>query len=142
MADKRQFNSQMMAKGLEASVSEDQAREMADNQGSRYLLLVQVHSGPKTIAEDGATRVQLIPDLVELVPAAHEGPIQNLMNALKAQRPEEAGQLAMQGLEAPDLDEAAAGVWDGNPDAPVEPTPEDKATEQAEANVVQFSGKG
>lgn len=162
MAEKRMYNSKMNSKGLEGSVTEDQARDMADNQGTRYLLLVEVHSGSKTVAEDGAVQVQLVPDLVELVPDEHEAAIRTFMNALKAQRPEEAGQLALQGQEQPSVDDAAAGLpaWDGNPDAPADQvgkigecafpdcTLNDghegdhlPAESEPQSNVAQFSGK-
>lgn len=143
MTEKRTHNSKLNGKGLDASVTEEMARQMAENQGSRYLLLVEVHSGRKVVDEDGTETVQLVPDLVEVVPDEHAVQVRGLLNALVAQRPEQAGQLALQGQEAPDVASAAAGVWDGDPDAPVGPEfdGQDEADDGSAGNVVEFSGK-
>lgn len=161
MADKRRFNSKMNPKGLENSVSEEQAGQMAHRQGSRYLFIVEAHVGSKVVDEDGSETVSLVPDLVELVPADQEGRTRDFMRALYLNRPDQFGQAAFEDAAAgPPLDSAAAaldavverddagqptGVWDGDPDAPADlPTPpEDEATPaDGDENVVAFSGKG
>lgn len=141
MADKRKFNSKLNAKGLEASVSEDQARHMAQHQGNTYVFLVQAHSGPKTVAEDGSEVVSLIPDLVELVPDAHAERIREFQRALYLNRPDQFGQAAFDGAagDEPSVEQTAAqidaaierdesgavaGVWDGDTDAPLSAVPD------------------
>jgi hypothetical protein len=136
MAEKRKFNSKMNAKGLEKVVTEEQARHMAQHQGHTYTFIVQAHSGPKMVDEDGSEVVSLIPDLVELIPAEHEDRIHTFQRALYLARPEQFGQKAFEGTaegEVP-LDAAAAGVdalverdesgaltgvWDGSTDGPL-----------------------
>lgn len=134
MSDKRQYNSKMNAKGLEASVSEEQARHMATHQGTTYVFLVQAHAGPKIVNEDGSEVVSLIPDLVELVPDAHAERIRELQRALYLARPDQFGQKAFEtGETGPTVDDAAAsvdavierdedgnpvGIWDGTEGSP------------------------
>jgi hypothetical protein len=134
MADKRRYNSKLNAKGLEASVSEDQAGGMCRHQGSRYVFIIEAHAGPKMVEEDGSETVSLIPDLVELVPAEQEERVRTFMRALYLARPEQFGQAAFEGANPGEIPLAAAGdqldaaverddtgkptgVWDGDPDA-------------------------
>lgn len=155
MAEKRDYNSKMNSKGLEASVSEEQARGMCQNQGTRYLLLVEVHAGKKTVDEDGSETVNLIPDMVELVPSEHEDAVRTMMKSLYARRPAAQGQAVLEGTtgDGPTADEAAAalpgGEWDGNPDDDSCPSPgcdhqagHDGEHSAQDKNVVAFSGKG
>lgn len=137
MADARKYNSKLNSKGLEAAVSEDQARHMATHQGNTYVFLVQAHSGKKTVAEDGAEVVQLIPDLVELVPDEHAERIREFQRALYLARPDQFGQEAFDGAAGnePTIAQTAAqidaaverdesgqptGVWDGDTDGPLD----------------------
>jgi hypothetical protein len=146
MAEKRKYNSKINAKGLEKSVSEEQARHMASHQGHTYTFLVQAHAGPKTVEEDGSEIVSLIPDLVEMVPAEHEDRIHAFQRALYLARPEQFGQQAFEAASSGEqtIDQAAAGVdaiverdkdgepvgvWDGNPDGPLDPPADDAGDE-------------
>lgn len=136
MAERRDYNSKMNAKGLEAFVSEEQARHMTSHQGHRYLLIVEVHSGKKVVDEDGSETANLVPDLVELIPPEQEDRVRTFMRALYMSRPDQFGQQAFESLsdKEPTTDEAGAaldaavelnddgeptGMWDGDPDAPV-----------------------
>jgi len=112
MAEKRDFNAKMNAKGLEKAVSEEQARHMAHHQGATYLFIVQAHAGPKVVNEDGSEVVSLIPDLVELVPADHEERLRRYQRALYLARPDQFGQEAFEevGKDEPSVDSAAADV--------------------------------
>lgn len=113
MAEKRKYNSGMNAKGLENSVSEDQARHMATHQGHTYVFIVEAHSGPKVVGEDGSEKVSLIPDLVELVPTEHEGRVRTFMRALYLTRPDQFGQQAFEEATPGERDvDAAAGDLD------------------------------
>lgn len=136
MAEARKYNSKLNSKGLEASVSEDQARHMATHQSNTYVFLVQAHSGKKTVAEDGAEVVQLVPDLVELVPDEHAERIREFQRALYLARPEQYGQPAFEGTGdgEPNVEQTAAQidavidhdetgepkVWDGSTDGPLD----------------------
>lgn len=149
MAEKRDFNAKMNAKGLDKAVSEEQARHMAHHQGSTYLFIVQAHAGPKVVNEDGSEVVSLIPDLVELVPAEHEERLRRYQRALYLARPDQFGQEAFEevGKNEPTVDDTAAEV-DAlvETDEAGEPSgiwqPDDDATDEAEGQVVAFSGKG
>lgn len=111
MAEKRDYNAKMNAKGLEKSVSEEQARHMALHQGSTYLFIVQAHAGPKVVDEDGSEKVSLIPDLVELIPEDHAERLRVYQRALYLARPDQFGQEAFEtGKDEPSLDAAAADV--------------------------------
>lgn len=125
MAEKRKYNAGLNAKGLEDSVTEDQARHMAHHQGNTYLFITQAHAGPKVVAEDGSEKVSLIPDLVELVPAEHEERIRRFHRALYLNRPDQFGQAAFEEATPGDvpLEAAAADV-----DALVETDGEGKPT--------------
>jgi hypothetical protein len=171
MAEKRKYNSGMNAKGLENSVSEDQARHMATHQGHTYVFIVEAHSGPKVVGEDGSEKVSLIPDLVELVPAEHEARVRTFMRALYLTRPDQFGQAAFEeatpgerdvdaaagGLDAlveKDDSGAPIGIWDGSEDTAECPAPDcnlasghdgDHQSENKAddgGSVVEFSGKG
>jgi len=141
MTEKRDWNSKLLAKGLEQFVSEEQARGMAVHQGSRYLLLLEVHSGKKVVNEDGSQVVSLVADQVELVPADHENRVREFMRALYLNRPDQFGQAAFDGAagDEPSVEQTAAqidaaisrdesgdvaGVWDGNTDGPLRAVPD------------------
>jgi hypothetical protein len=168
MTEKRDYNAKMNAKGLEKSVSEEQARHMALHQGSTYLFIVQAHAGPKVVNEDGSEVVSLIPDLVELVPEDHAERIRRFQRALYMARPDQFGQEAFDGgTNEPDLAATAAdvdavvetddageptGIWDpasaetcDYPGCTLAPEHDgDHAPAEAAAdedNVVAFSGK-
>lgn len=136
MADKRNYNANLNARGLEKDVTDDQARAMCGNQGGHYLFVIEAHVGPKTIAEDGAERVSLVIDGAELVPTEHEDRVRDFKRALYLDRPGQHGQAAFEGAVPGDVDvdTAAAGLeagiqrdttgdpmgtWDGDPDAPI-----------------------
>jgi hypothetical protein len=171
MAEKRKYNAGLNAKGLEDSVSEDQARHMAHHQGNTYMFIVQAHSGPKVVAEDGSEKASLIPDLVELVPAEHEERIRRFHRALYLNRPDQFGQAAFEEATPSDVPlEAAAADVDAlvETDDKGEPTgiwtPDDEADRDSDpcpapecdlpeghdgdhqnlhgGNVVEFSGSG
>lgn len=110
MAEKRSYNSKLNAKGLEQSVSEEQARHMATHQGSTYLFIVQAHAGPKVVNEDGSEVVSLIPDLVELVPAEHGERLRRYQRALYLSRPDQFGQAAFEEATPGERDADAAGA--------------------------------
>ena len=137
MADKRDWNAQLNAKGLEASVSEDQAREMCNHQGATYLFIVEATAGPKVVNVDGSQKINLIPGSVELVPDAHADTARRFMRALYIGRPDQFGQAAFDGATAdePTIDDTASalasavttdddgevtGMW--TPDTPQEAT--------------------
>jgi hypothetical protein len=171
MAEKRRYNSKINAKGLENSVSEEQAGVMCRNQGTRYVFIVEAHAGPKTVDEDGSETVSLIPDLVELVPGEQEERVRTFMRALYIARPDQFGQAAFDGASPGEIPlEAAAadldalvergddgqptGIW--SPDAPdgcdypgcIAESGHDgdheliEDTPEAEGQAVAFSGKG
>jgi hypothetical protein len=168
MAEKRLYNAKMNAKGLEKSVSEEQARGMALHQGSTSLFIVQAHAGPKVVNEDGSEVVSLIPDVVELVPEEHAERLRVYQRALYLARPEQFGQEAFEtaGPGEPDADAAVAdiealvekdaageptGIWDPGAEATVPscPAPDcdlaeghdgDHQAENKGADVVAFSG--
>ena len=143
--EKRGFLAKLNSKGLENSVSEDQARHMASHQGSRYMLVVEVHSGRKVIDEDGSETIHLIPDLVELVPPEHEDRVRKFQRALYMERPEQIGQRSIEGISdleptsedvggeidavTTDYPDPAEGTWDGNPDAALDAPANDEASE-------------
>jgi hypothetical protein len=169
MAEKRTYNAKMNAKGLEQSVSEDQARAMCLHQGSTHVFIVQAHAGPKTVDEDGSEKVNLIPDHVELVPAEHAERLRRYQRALYLSRPEQYGQEAFENAAPGERDaESAAGdvdalvetdatgeptgIWTGDDEDAVEcPAPDCNLAEghdgdhqsenQPEGKVVAFSGK-
>lgn len=132
MAEKRKYLAGINRKGLDNSVTEEQARHMATHQGNTYLFIVAAHAGPKTVGEDGSENVSLIPDLVELVPAEHEARVRDLQRAFYLARPEQFGQAPFEGTgDEPSVDSALqgtdaiierdeagdpAGVWDGSTD--------------------------
>lgn len=133
--EKRQWNAKMNAKGLDRSVSEEQAKEMCLHQGSTHVFIVQAHAGPKTVNEDGSEVVNLIPDLVELVPEEHAERIRTFQRALYVARPEQYGQEAFEArADEPKVSDAAAQVdavvetgedgepviWSGDTDEPGE----------------------
>lgn len=100
MTDKRMFNSKLNAKGLEASVSEEQAKEMCRHQGATYLFIVEAQAGPKVVGIDGSEAVNLIPGSVELVPEEHAETARRFMRALYIGRPDQYGQTAFDGATA------------------------------------------
>lgn len=170
MADKRMFNSKLTGKGLESTVSEEQAKVMVESQGASYLFLVKAHVGPYVTNEDGSKQVTLVNDIAEIVPAEHTQAIQEFLNALIRERPDPSGASPIPwGGDSPTAAEAAGAIprgeeWDGNPDtapentgtcdypdctlasehdgdhSPAEETPEAEEPE-ADKNVVAFSGK-
>lgn len=165
MSDKRMWNSKLNSKGLEQSVSEEQAQEMCNHQGATYLFIVEATAGPKTVNVDGSQAVNLIPGSVELVPEEHAETARRFMRALYIGRPDQYGQTAFDGAttnEPTVADTASAmasavvtddtgevtGMW--TPDTPTEaadgPWPGDESYQAPEAtteasNVVeaQFS---
>lgn len=161
MAEKRKFNAGLNAKGLEDSVSEDQARHMAHHQGHTYTFIVQAHSGPKVVAEDGSEKASLIADLVELVPAEHEERVRRFHRALYLTRPEQFGQAAFEeatpgerdvDAAAGDLDAivekdesgAPIGIWDGadGPDANPCPFPDCRLTAEHDGDHLPVADEG
>ena len=169
MADKRDWNAQLNAKGLEASVSEDQAREMCNHQGATYLFIVEATAGPKVVNVDGSQKINLIPGSVELVPDAHADTARRFMRALYIGRPDQFGQAAFDGATAdePTIEDTASamssavttdddgevtGMW--TPDTPgdaadgpwpgdeeyVAPDAQGDDANPAGGNVVAFSG--
>lgn len=133
MADKRMFNAKLNAKGLEKSVTEDQARHMVSTQGQHSLFIVDARHAVITIAEDGTQAINLVADQVEYVPPAHEDRVRTFMRALYLARPEQYGQEAFETPKAGEVDTATAGaaldavverdekgeptgVWDGDTD--------------------------
>lgn len=164
MADKRNYNAKMNAKGLEQSVSEEQARHMALHQGATYLFIVQAHAGPKVVNEDGSEAVSLIPDLVELVPSEHAERIRKFQRALYLTRPDQFGQAAFEEATPGERDVDAigadveavvetdesgepTGIWSPDDDEPGPEDPEaleDESSEpepEGDGQVVAFSGK-
>lgn len=137
MAEKRDWNAKLNSKGLDKSVNEEQAKFMCLHQGSTHVFIVQAHAGPKTVNEDGSEVVNLIPDLVELVPEAHAERIRTFQRALYLERPEQFGQEAFDGAAQGEPDSATAGaavdavierddtgaptgIWSGDTDEPGE----------------------
>lgn len=112
MPDKRSFNAGLAAKGLEASISEEQARAMCVSQGRHSVLIVDARHASLTIAEDGTQRITLIADQVELIPEEHTARVRSFMRALYLARPEQHGQEAFEGAgeNEPKVDDAAAQV--------------------------------
>lgn len=153
MAEKRDYNVSLNSKGLEASVSEDQARRICNTQGQHSLFLIDAHHGPYVTNEDGTIKMNLIIDGAELVPVEHEDRVRRFMRALYLARPDQFGQQAFETDEdGPTVDDAAAqvdalvetdedgtvlGVWDPeSPDAAAGPWPGDPDFPEAESNVV------
>jgi len=138
MAEKRDWNAKMNAKGLEQTITEEQAKHMALHQGATYLFIVQAHSGPKVVNEDGSEKVNLIPDLVELIPAEHAERLRRYQRALYLTRPEQFGQQAFEEATPGERDVDAAvgdvealvetddkgeptGIWDPTSEVPADP---------------------
>lgn len=154
MAEKRDWNVGLNAKGLEKSVSEEQARRICTTQGAHSMFIIDAHHGPFVTHEDGSIKMHLIIDGAELIPVEHEDRVRTFMRALYLARPDQFGQEAFEEASPGDvpLDSAAAGldalvekdpesgeplgIWDGSN----EPSPEEDPA--AEPNVVAFSGKG
>lgn len=131
--ERRMFNATLNAKGLEKSVTEEQARGMVLSQGQHSLFIVDARHAVITIAEDGSQRINLIADQVEYVPSTHEDRVRTFMRALYLARPEQYGQEAFETPKDGEVDTATAaanldaaverndagevtGVWDGNTD--------------------------
>lgn len=161
MADKRRWNSHLNSKGLEQSVSEEQAREMCLHQGSAHVFIVQAHAGPKTVNEDGSEKVNLIPDHVELVPAEHAERLRRYQRALYLSRPDQFGQDAFEeatpgerdaesaagdvdALVETDAAGAPIGIWDGadGPDANPCPFPDCRLTAEHDGDHLPVADEG
>lgn len=110
MPEKRSHNASLAAKGLEASITEEQARAMCASQGRHSVLIVDARHATLTIAEDGTQRITLIAGQVELIPEEHTGRVRSFMRALYLARPEQHGQEAFEGAGAdePKVADAAA----------------------------------
>ena len=131
MAESRAYNATLNSKGLDASVSEEQARRMCATQGSHSLFLIDAHHGKLVVDEDGTQRIHLIIDTAELVPTEHEDRVRRFMRALYLGRPDQYGQEAFEGTtgDEPTITDTAAaldavvetdeewtetGIWDPN----------------------------
>lgn len=131
--EKRMYNATLNSKGLEKSVTEEQARGMVLSQGQHSLFIVDARHGKIEIAEDGTQRVSLVADQVEYVPSTHEDRVRTFMRALYLARPEQYGQEAFETAKPGEVDTATAaanldaavqrdeagevsGIWDGDTD--------------------------
>lgn len=151
MAEKRSFNVGLNRKGLEAFVSEEQARHMVTTPGAHSVFIIEAHHGPYLTNEDGSITMSLIIDQVELIPDEQEDLVRRYQRALYLQRPDAYGQEAFDGAtegeprvedtareleSAVEKDEAGnvIGIWDGDPVEPTDstvPQPEDTPTTEA-----------
>lgn len=112
MAEKRDWNVGLNAKGLEGSVSEEQARRMCLSQGQTSMFIIEAHHGPYVTNEDGSIKMSLIIDQAELVPAEQEERTRRFKRALYLARPDQFGQAAFDGATAgePTIEDTAAGI--------------------------------
>lgn len=110
--EKRSHNASLASKGLEKSISEDQARAMCNTQGRHSVLIVDARHATLTTNEDGTQRITLIADQVELIPDEHTARVRAFMRALYLARPEQYGQEPFDtaGDDEPNLATAAADV--------------------------------
>lgn len=153
-AEKLKYRAKINAKGLDTTgVTEEHARSMAANLGSHHLFVVEGRAVTVVTDEEGNQQVAVVLTQVELVPRAQEDVVREFIRALYRSRPEQRGQEALTGvLEGPTVTEAAAalsaqverdedgepaGVWDGNPDAPLTAPEPDEA--EKGGHVVNFS---
>lgn len=122
MADKRDHNATMNSKGLDDSVSDDDARRMIHSQGATSILIVEVQHGKYATDVDGSQRINLIPGSVALVPQAHEDKLRRLLRAVALEtNPGETFALDGDGA-APRVEEAVSDLpdeadktWTGDP---------------------------
>lgn len=138
MPDRRNYHAALASKGLEASVTEEQARAMCSSQGRHSVFIVDARHGKLTVAEDGTQRITLVIDQAELVSEEHTARVRAFMRALYLARPEQYGQEPFEGGDdEPKVGDAAAdldalverdetgepvGIWDGSaPDGNVAP---------------------
>lgn len=136
MTEKRNYNASLNARGLEAFVSEAQARRMCSSQGAHSLLIIDAHHGKLVTDEDGTQRIHLVADSVELVTDEHTERVQRFMRALYMARPDQYGQTAFEtptdgevpldaaaadldALVETDGDGAVTGVWSDDSEAEV-----------------------
>lgn len=112
MAESRNFNASLNAKGLDGAVTEEQARRMCATQGSSSLFIIEAHHGKLVTDEDGTQRIHLVADTVELIPDEHEDRVRTFMRALYMARPDQYGQAAFEtpGDGEVPLDTAAADL--------------------------------
>ena len=112
MPEQRSYNSTLLSKGLEASVSEEQARAMCSSQGRHSVLIVDARHGKLITNEDGTQRIMLVADQVELIPEEHTARVRAFMRALYLARPEQYGQEPFEtaGEGEPNVATAAADV--------------------------------
>jgi ribosomal protein L12E/L44/L45/RPP1/RPP2 len=121
MAERRDHNASLNAKGLEDSVSDDAARRMIATQGQTSILIVEATHGPYKTDVDGSQRINLLPGAVALVPAEHEDKLRRVLRAI-ALEVSPAETFALDGdAEAPRVEESIEALgddWDGDPAAP------------------------
>lgn len=111
MAESRSFNASLNSKGLDQSVSEEQARRMCATQGQSSLFLIDAHHGKLVTDEDGTQRIHLIIDTAELVPTEHEDRVRRFMRALYLARPDQYGQAAFEtSPDEPTVDDTASAL--------------------------------
>lgn len=142
MSDPLDYSAKIKAKGLDnTGVTQAHAKDMAKKLGKRTLLIVEVEHDRLVTDADGHHQVVLGIAAVEPVPSAQEETVRRFMRALYMTRPEVAGQATLKGTYDEETPEQAAaglaaavetddsgevtGVWDGDPDKPLTPAPED-----------------
>lgn len=153
MAEKRDHNATMNQKGLDDSVTDDDARRMINSQGATSILIVEVQHGKYATDVDGSQRINLIPGSVALVPSAHEAKLRKLLRAIALEvNPGETFALDGDGA-APRVDEAAGDLpdaddstWKGDPadpgKAPAKKAAAKKAAKKAPAKKSASSAHG
>lgn len=129
MAEKRDHNAHLNAKGLEDSVTDEQAGAMIASRGAFSIFIVEAQHGPYVTNVDGSQKINLLPGAVALVPEEYEDKLRKLLRAIALEaNPGET--FALDGGGAvPKVEEAAADVpdaWTGDPSDPG-PTPAKKA---------------
>lgn len=127
MADKRDHNAHLNAKGLEDAVTDEQAGAMIATRGESSVFIVEAVHGPFVTNLDGSQKINLLPGAVALVPTKYEDKLRKLLRAIALeQNPGET--FALDGdADVPKVEEAADDLptgWTGDPADPgSEPKP-------------------
>jgi hypothetical protein len=149
-SDKMKHRAKINAKGLDTTgVTEDHARHLAVSHEKgkpiHSLFIVEGKTAKVEIDDEGNRLLKINLTQVEPVPAAQEDTVREFMRALWRQRPEQQGQAVLDGTAGTgssvedteaalgaqierDADGKPIGIWDGDPDAPLDPDGDEPST--------------
>jgi hypothetical protein len=137
MAEPLDYRAKLNSKGMDGTgVTTAHAKTMSRRLGGHTLLIVEVEHARLITDADGAHQVQLAVTTCEPVPEHLEETVRRFQRALYMTRPDVQGQAVLSGTadgESPDEaaagldavvqtgeDGEPAGVWDGNPEEPLD----------------------